>query len=345
MISNSENMASSSENIHSKSGQSLENMPSFEEHMRKIENSSPTSPNIEQPVNPEIEQIMKDAVKKRVASGEFSKLYSYEKANGQTRTIIESQYFDIAKNFIRSQKQLKKDLNLSTIMASMSHNLALIDVTQGRNLLEGDKKSQNSLSKNYNILRNRLDDPQTSAEEKQLISDYFQVMRGDALSILEKHYHSNLGKDRSKQQEEDDAEKFMQNLNKIKNRVKFYRRALDVTSSEFDYDLKRVNQLVEGRIADLDYLNSSFTKLLQSQEVLEGSANYLNNLNDEYTTFIVRGEEYLDKDVFWQDIIDIENNNKAIKMALSKANNEERINYIRFYINEIEKIEKIIKSF
>ena len=69
----------------------------------------------------------KDSGRTKVASGDVSNIYSIEKADGKTSTVVESQYFDMAEKFTKAHDELKNDFDLKLAMSGMSTDLALID--------------------------------------------------------------------------------------------------------------------------------------------------------------------------------------------------------------------------
>lgn len=286
--------------------------------------------------------------KKQVASGDVSSIYSVEKADGKTSTVVESQYFDMAEKFTKAHDELKNDFDLKLAMSGMSTDLALIDATHGRNFTNGDEKTRASLLEDYSTLRARLDNPDTPPEEKQLITDYFDTMSGNALSFLESRYDPNLAKkDQAEKQEDGETkEKFNRALTETKEELKKIKRSFSKDLGLFDSALVHINELVDNRSTDLDELNSSLTKLLQAQESLAQSAGKFNEANANYLTDIVQGEEQLGEESYRQEFSNVENNNEQIQSASKKVRNvEDRISEIKLYISKVEDLMDTMRRF
>ena len=286
--------------------------------------------------------------KKQVASGDVSSIYSVEKADGKTSTVVESQYFDMAEKFTKAHGELKNDLDLGLAMSGMSTDLALIDATHGRNFTNGSEKTRASLLEDYSTLRARLDNPDTSPEEKQLISDYFDTMSGNALSFLESRYNPDLAKkDATEEQKSDEAkEKINQVLADTKEEVEKIKKVFSENLGQFDSALAHINELVDGRSTDLDELQSSLTKLLQAQESLAQSTKRFNKVNGDYLTNIVQNEEQLGEDSYRQEFSNVEDNNEQVRGASRKVQNvDDRIAQIKTYIRRVEDLTNMARRF
>lgn len=316
------------------------------------ESMMPKQPEQAQPqLNPEKEEQIESAAedidvtaeresgRTKIASGDVSSIYSIEKTDGKTSTVVESQYFDMAEKFTSAHDELKNDFDLRLAMSGMSTDLALIDATHGRNFTNGSEKTRTSLLEDYSTLRARLDNPDTSPEEKQLISDYFDTMSGNALSFLESRYNPDLAKkDATEEQKSDEAkEKINRALADTKEEVEKIKKAFSEDSSQFDSALAHINELVDGRSTDLDELQSSLTKLLQAQESLAQSTGRFNKINGDYLTDIVQNEERLGEDSYRQEFSNVEYNNEQVQGASRKVQNvDDRIAQIKTYIHRVE---------
>ena len=325
------------------------------------ENMVPKQPEQAQPqLNPEKDEQIesatenidvtaeRDSGRTKIASGDVSSIYSIEKTDGKTSTVVESQYFDMAEKFTSAHDELKNDFDLRLAMSGMSTDLALIDATHGRNFTNGSEKTRTSLLEDYSTLRARLDNPDTSPEEKQLISDYFDTMSGNALFFLESQYNPDLAKkDATEEQKSDKAkEKINRILADTKEEVEEIKKAFSEDSSQFDSALAHINELVDGRSTDLDELQSSLTKLLQAQESLAQSTGRFNKINGDYLTDIVQNEERLGEDSYRQEFSNVEYNNEQVQGASRKVQNvDDRIAQIKTYIHRVEDLINMARRF
>ena len=325
------------------------------------ESMMPKQPEQAQPqLNPEKEEQIESAAedidvtaeresgRTKIASGDVSSIYSIEKTDGKTSTVVESQYFDMAEKFTSAHDELKNDFDLRLAMSGMSTDLALIDATHGRNFTNGSEKTRTSLLEDYSTLRARLDNPDTSPEEKQLISDYFDTMSGNALSFLESQYNPDLAKkDATEEQKSDKAkEKINRILADTKEEVEEIKKAFSEDSSQFDSALAHINELVDGRSTDLDELQSSLTKLLQAQESLAQSTGRFNKINGDYLTDIVQNEERLGEDSYRKEFSNVEYNNEQVQGASRKVQNvDDRIAQIKTYIHRVEDLINMARRF
>lgn len=325
------------------------------------ESMMPKQPEQAQPqLNPEKEEQIESAAedidvtadresgRTKIASGDVSSIYSIEKTDGKTSTVVESQYFDMAEKFTSAHDELKNDFDLRLAMSGMSTDLALIDATHGRNFTNGSEKTRTSLLEDYSTLRARLDNPDTSPEEKQLISDYFDTMSGNALSFLESRYNPDLAKkDATEEQKSDEAkEKINRVLADTKEEVEKIKKAFSEDSSQFDSALAHINELVDGRSTDLDELQSSLTKLLQAQESLAQSTGRFNKINGDYLTDIVQNEERLGEDSYRKEFSNVEYNNEQVQGASRKVQNvNDRIAQIKTYIHRVEDLINMARRF
>ena len=295
------------------------------------------------------ETTIEDTInKKRVASGDVSSIYSVEKADGKTSTVIESQYFDMAKKFAEAHNELKNDFSLKLAISGMSIDLALIDATHGRNFTNGSEKTRTSLLEDYSTLRARLDNPDTSPKEKQLILDYFDTMSGNALSFLKSRYDLNLTKkDQVEKQEDNKAkEKIKQTIAETKEELEKIKRVFSEDSTLFDSALDHINELIDNRSTDLDELQSSLTKLIQAQELLAQSTGKFNKANANYLTDIVQGKDQINEKFYQQEFSNMENNNKQIQSASRKIQNmDDHMVQIKTYISRIEDLMDAIRRF
>lgn len=325
------------------------------------ESMMPKQPEQAQPqLNPEKEEQIESAAedidvtaeresgRTKIASGDVSSIYSIEETDGKTSTVVESQYFDMAEKFTSAHDELKNDFDLRLAMSGMSTDLALIDATHGRNFTNGSEKTRTSLLEDYSTLRARLDNPDTSPEEKQLISDYFDTMSGNALSFLESRYNPDLAKkDATEEQKSDEAkEKINRVLADTKEEVEKIKKAFSEDSSQFDSALAHINELVDGRSTDLDELQSSLTKLLQAQESLAQSTGRFNKINGDYLTDIVQNEERLGEDSYRKEFSNVEYNNEQVQGASRKVQNvDDRIAQIKTYIHRVEDLINMARRF
>lgn len=290
----------------------------------------------------------RDSGRTKIASGDVSSIYSIEKTDGKTSTVVESQYFDMAEKFTKAHDELKNDLDLRLAMSGMSTDLALIDATHGRNFTNGSEKTRASLLEDYSTLRARLDNPDTSPEEKQLISDYFDTMSGNALSFLESRYNLDLAKkDATEEQKSDETkEKINQVLADTKEEVEKIKKVFSENLGQFDSALAHINELVDGRSTDLDELQSSLTKLLRAQESLAQSTGRFNKANGDYLTDIVQNEEQLGEDSYRQEFSNVEYNNEQVQGASRKVQNvDDRIAQIKTYIHRVEDLINMARRF
>lgn len=290
------------------------------------------------------------ANRKRIASGDVSSMYSIKREDGKTSTVVESQYFDLAEKFTNAHNELKNDFDLRLAMSDigMPIALALIDATHGKNFTDGNEKMRASLLEDYSTLRARLDNPETPPEERQLISDYFDTMSGDALSFLESSYDLSLANDKqSKEQENDDTkEQVGQILAESKERLKKNKSVFSECSSSFDSALAHIDELVGSRSTDLDDLQLSLTRLLQAQESLAHSVGKFNNANADYLTNVVQNEEQIDNNIYRQEFDSIKENNEQIQSASRKIDNvDDHIAQLRTYIHGVEDLTTEMRKF
>lgn len=307
----------------------------------------------EAPKNETIEQAAEisseDAAnRKRIASGDVSNIYSVEKEDGKISTVVESQYFDMAEKFTKAHDELKNNFDLRLAMSGMSTDLALIDATHGKNFTDGNEKMRASLLEDYSTLRSRLDNPETPPEEKQLISDYFDTMSGNALSFLESRYDPSLAKDKQseKQESDDTKEQVSQILTESKEKLEKIKSVFSEDSSSFDSALAHIDELVSSRSTDLDDLQSSLTRLLQAQESLAHSTGKFNSANADYLTDVVQNEEQIGNNAYRQEFNSIEENNEQIQSASRKIHStDDHIAQIRTYISRVEDLINAMRRF
>lgn len=288
------------------------------------------------------------ANRKCIASGDVSSMYSIKREDGKTSTVVESQYFDLAKKFTNAHNELKNDFDLRLAMSGMSTDLALIDTTHGKNFTDGNENMRASLLEDYSTLRARLDNPETPPEERQLISDYFDTMSGDALSFLESSYDLSLANDKqSKEQENDDTkEQVGQILAESKERLEKIKSVFSECSSSFDSALAHIDELVGSRSTDLDDLQLSLTRLLQAQKSLAHSVGKFNSANADYLTDVVQNEEQIDNNIYRQEFDSIKENNEQIQSASRKIHNVDgHIVHLRTYIHGVESLTTEMRKF
>lgn len=254
----------------------------------------------------------------------------------------------MAEKFTKAHDELKNNFDLRLAMSGMSTDLALIDATHGKNFTDGNEKMRASLLEDYSTLRSRLDNPEAPPEEKQLISDYFDTMSGNALSFLESRYDPSLAKDKQseKQESDDTKEQVSQILTESKEKLEKIKSVFSEDSSSFDSALAHIDELVSSRPTDLDDLQSSLTRLLQAQESLAHSTGKFNSANADYLTDVVQNEEQIGNNAYRQEFNSIEENNEQIQSASRKIHStDDHIAQIRTYISRVEDLINAMRRF
>lgn len=274
--------------------------------------------------------------RRQIASGERSTIYTVEKADGKTSTQVESDYFGIAEKFTRAHDELKNNFDLKLAMSGLSTDLALIDATHGKNFEDGNEKQRSALLEDYSTLRSRLNDPNTSQEEKLLISEYFDQMNGEALNFLESHYTPEQVKPDNAEQGEK-REKFSNVLDEARENLEKAKRTFLEDSSTFDKALSQINELVENRSMDIDLLQTQLDNLIRANKDLYSSTEHFASQNIDYESTLAQGREFLSEDDYKTRQEQIGDNEDATLAASKKLNNvNDRIAQIRRYISAVD---------
>ncbi|MDO5451531.1 MAG: hypothetical protein Q4F56_00365, partial [Candidatus Saccharibacteria bacterium] len=274
--------------------------------------------------------------RRQVASGERSSIYTVEKADGKISTQVESDYFDIAEKFTKAHDELKNNFELRLAMSGLSTDLALIDATHGKNFEDGNEKQRSALLEDYSTLRSRLDDPNTSQEEKGLISEYFNQMNGEALTFLESRYTPEQAKPDNTEQGEK-REKFNIALDEAKDNLEKAKRVFQEDSDAFDKALSQINELVENHSMDIDSLQTQLSNLIRANEDLYSSTGRLATQNVNYESTIAQGREFLNEDDYRARQEQISENEDSALVASKKHNDaNDRIAQIRRYISAVD---------
>lgn len=274
--------------------------------------------------------------RRQIASGERSTIYTVEKVDGKTSTQVESDYFGITEKFTRAHDELNNNFDLKFAMSGLSTDLALIDATHGKNFEDGNEKQRSALLEEYSTLRSRLDDPNTSQEEKLLISEYFDQMNGEALNFLESRYTPEQAKPDNTEQGEK-REKFNAALDEAKENLEKAKRLFLEDSGNFDKALSQINELVENRSMDIDALQTQLSNLVRANEDLYLSTGRFATQNVDYETTVYQGRELLNEEEykFNQQQID-ENENLALDASRKLDASNDRIAQIRKYISAVD---------
>ncbi len=304
----------------------------------ELAEKAPENPSISQSETGQSPEVSSDAIinRKQIASGEKSSIYLVEKADGKTSTQVESEYFDIAEKFTRAHDELKNDFELRLAMSGLSTDLALIDATRGKNFEDGNEKQRSALLEDYSTLRSRLDDPNTSQEEKGLISEYFNQMNGEALTFLESHYIPEQATPNNAEQGEK-REKFNIALDEAKDNLEKAKRVFREDSDNFDKALSQINELVENHSMDIDSLQTQLSNLIRANEDLYSSTGQLAVQNVNYELTVVQGQEFLSEDDYRARQEQI-SENEDVALATSKKLDDanDRIAQIRRYISAVD---------
>lgn len=271
-----------------------------------------------------------------IASGERSSLQRVKKADGKTTLRVESEYFDIANDFARANKDRRNNFELDLAMSGLSMDLALIDATQGKCFEKIDGKRRFALLENYGILRSHLDGPDTDPEEKGLISEYLDQMSGEALTFLEGRYESEREKSDYEKKEEESA-KFNNILNEAKEKLANAKTLFLWDSKAFDEAFSRMTELIEERSMDVDLLRGQLQKLTNAIEDLESSTRYLATQNIDCETIVVKGQDFLSEDDYETNRKQFYENEELMLAAFKKIHDlDDKIAQINRYISTVE---------
>ena len=298
---------------------------------------APRAIEYEQGVDP-IETSSDNAASRRqIYSGERSSMYAVENTNGESSTQIESDYFNMAEQFIKSHDELKDNAGLRDIISGLSTDLALIDATHGRNFESGNEKLRSSLLEDYSALRARLTNPASSPEEKQLISEYLDSMQGDALKFLENHYTLEQIDEPPLDNDDEQKERLSLELDEAKKQLEIEKNRFTENSADLEIALSKAEELFDGRSVDLDDLRAKLSNLINANEELDFSTKRLNNGNEEYESTLAKNKKFMNEEEYLSAREDIISTREATDSVTEKITNASfRIAQIRSRISEIE---------
>lgn len=272
--------------------------------------------------------------KRALASGDKSTAYEISRPDGTKSTSIESEYFDIAKQFIDNHDIQKYDKGLRSAMSDFAIDLATIDIAHGKNFDEGNDEMKKSLLEDFSTLRGKLDDPNSPPDEKQLIRDYFNSMDGKALRFLNNRYmrekNNNSGQD-------DKANKLKAMLSETKENLERVKNNFADSSSEFDSALLNMNELIDSKSYDLDELQDRLNALIRARDELIEYTGSFSSENKKYESDIFASRSLFSEEEFKSEQIAIDDNDESIKKSSNKiAMADDRISKIKTYISNIE---------
>lgn len=161
-------------------GNPLERMPSFDEYkkIREAEEQQAQEQNESKVLQRHI-----------IATGERSTFYQLEMSDGSEGQEIESDFIEMASQFRKQHEDIKKDPELYSAMGGVSADLAIIDLTKGDCWNHGSTEERTILLTDYARLRGRLDNASSSADDKRIISQYFDHMHSEQLDFLRDRYN------------------------------------------------------------------------------------------------------------------------------------------------------------
>lgn len=283
----------------------------------------------------------RDSGRTKVVSGEASSIYRVERADGKTSTQVESEYYGIAERFRNAHSNVKNNFELSSAVAGLATDLALIDATQGRNLMDGNAEQKASLMADYDKLMEILNNPEASDEDKQAISEYFSSLDGNAMRLMRENYDKKPKSREEAQENEPSLDKeqdveINQELNEMKTELEKFRTNAEEGSSAFDKILSELDELINdnSKVQDLDLLENKLNSLSRANENLRDSTMKFLQKNIEYESSIANGSG------FDSDERKYVSNNEEYIIGLARKTDEadERIDAIRQYISNAKNL-------
>ena len=267
----------------------------------------------EQKPEPQEQQERRIVAKHIHAAGERSTIYKLEMSDGKEGTEIESDYPEISSNFLKQHEEIKNDFHLGLAMSGFPIDLAVIDATRGDCYNNADSEQRANLLQDYGKLRERLDSPNTSPAEKQLISDYLDQMKGSALDFVQTQYEQNKGADGKN-------ERIKLELEDLKSTLEKSRRNFEENLDYFDRALRTVDELLQDT-RYYDELPQAITKLKRSIEDAFDAAKKFRNDNNEYIDAASRAKSSIGEDEYRQSQKTYDDYDETIQQALKKLNN------------------------
>ena len=251
--------------------------------------------------------------RKIVKAGERSTIYKLEMSDGKEGTEIESDYQEIASNFRKQHEDMKKDFSLDLSMIGFSTDLALIDATRGDCFNDANSEQRAALMEDYGKLRGRLDNPNTPDDEKQLIKDYLDQMKGSALDFIQTQYEQS--KDSDKQNERLKAE-----LEELQDTLERSKKNFEECYQDYEKALKTVNGILEDS-RYYDELPVAVNKLKRAIEDAFDAAKKFRENNNNYGDAMSHNKSQIGEDEFRQAIRQCDQYEDTIQQALKTLNN------------------------
>ena len=242
-----------------------------------------------------IEETVPNKNLEELSSGERTKIYRIQNENGEGRLALDSDYPRLAEDFMGSHPELKlaenTDLNLAFM--GLSSDLAMIDATQGKNFTGGAENLRESLTDDYKNLAEKLNNPDTPAKEKQLISEYFKVMRGDALSFLESRY-SKVEEKHEETEEDVERKRFEEEFESVKKQLDNARNKVEEDAEMFNRLTKELDDAYHAD-EDIEFLQAKLNNIKEALETLYSDNKEFSNANAHYDVLLAIGNKFLDQ--------------------------------------------------
>lgn len=267
----------------------------------------------EQAEQPQEQSERRIVSRRLLKAGERSTIYKIEMSDGKEGTELESDYHEIAGNFRKQHEDLKKDFSLDLCMIGFSTDLALVDATRGDCLNDANADQRAALLEDYSKLRGRLDNPNTPAAEKQLITEYLDQMKGSALDFIQAQYEQS--KDGNSQNERLKAE-----LEELKDTLERSRRNFEDSYQDFEKAIKLVNELLQDS-RYFDELPQALRRLSHAIEDAFDAAKKYRNSNNDYGDLASRSKSSLNEEEYHGIIRSCDDAEETIQQALKKLSN------------------------
>ena len=270
-----------------------------------------------------IEETVPEEKLEKLSSGEKTTIYRSENENGEKKVVLESDYFRLASQFRDSHPELQSTDNTDIDLAFMglSSDLAMIDATHGKNLKGGAENLHESLVDDYSKLRAKFEDPNTPAEDKQLIAEYFETMDGEALSFLKASFSGAEEAKRQEEAEEDvERKRFEEEFEDVKKQLERVRGRVEEDMEVFNKLTKELDDAYRAN-EDPESLQAKLGKVRNVLEDLDSDNKKFSNTNANYDVLLNLGYKFLGQqaEVERQTVLDnveyVHGNIKKIDLA------------------------------
>lgn len=280
--------------------------PQPQEQPASVEDfGNPFADDYEAPQNSTEQQEVRVVNRTVVSEGKRSAIFELEMSDGTTEHKLESDYLDISERFQKSVEGLDKDPSLQQQLTGLAQAIASLDATKGDCFNSGNADERAQILEDYSKLRARLDNPNTAPQDKDLISEFFDRMRGAELDFLKEEYNEANGVDPH-------AEMLKADLDDLKKEVESARKELDDQYQRYDKILYDIDQVQHERRIDYGLLLDEANMLIRTTEAIEDALKDYRNSNDQYNDVLHRYKSRLGEETVSGDIAATEKTDKDI---------------------------------